>query len=169
MPTTEKITTPRAGVTGIVPSKKNLLPPFYQTGQNDFMARAQRKDTEFRHRWVNISPRNQHMKLYKGWKPLEDVERLKALGVGNLIHANGRARWMDTELWVMPMEVYRLVRETINQRTSDQSRSQREALDAMAEDVKGRTRGMVQPYVSKGTAGVDVIDRIPVAAPTAKP
>ncbi len=149
------------------PSRRNVLPPFYQKGGQNFMKRAQSRDKDFRHRWVNKHPRNQHMKIYKGWRPLENKEKLVELGLGNLIGTNGRAVWMDVELWTMPMEVYKLIRAELDERLAAQSTSQREALDAMADDVTGRSRGMAVPFVSTGSTG-DVLDRTQVAAPTEK-
>lgn len=148
--------------------KATGLPPFYQRGGQQFMARAQSLDKEFRHRWINKLPRNQHMKLYKGWRPMENKEHLERIGLANLISPNGRAAWMDVELWFMPMDVYHAIRKELDERLALQSQSQRDALDALAEDVTGRTHGMAIPFITTGITG-DVLDKTQVAPPTPTP
>ena len=38
---------------------KYELPPRYREGISSFMEKAQNLDSEYKHRWVHISPRNQ--------------------------------------------------------------------------------------------------------------
>lgn len=148
--------------------REALLPPYYKRGKKSFMKVAQERDPDFVHKWVNISARNQQMKIWKGWIPVEDPEELKRLGLfGIVFKANGRARWMDTELWRMPKDVAAAIKETSEEELAEQSSSQRAALDAMAEETTGRSRGKAIPFITTGGGG-DVFDRTPVAAPATK-
>lgn len=145
-----------------------ILPPFYQRGSKSFMKVAQQRDPEYVHKWINISPRNQQMKLWKGWIPLEDPEVLARIGLGGLPkQPNGRVRWMDTELWRMPKDVAAAIHDQNEEDLAEKSSSQRAALDALAEETAGRSRGGAIPFISTGGGG-DIFDRTPVAAPEPK-
>ena len=163
-------TEPTIDVTAVEEAKstkkdwRSLLPPYYRTGYTTFMRRAQSLDPEYKHFWVNKFDRNQHIRIYQGWLPLEDRQRLEDLGVGNLIKATGRATWMDVELWRQPLDVNRAVRRAEDEKLAEQSAGMRAALDADADEVAGRTGNRAIPFITSGNTG-DVFDRRPVAAP----
>jgi hypothetical protein len=142
------------------------LPPFYSESYSDFMKRAQAQDPEYRHRWVNVSPRNQVLKGWKGWKPLVDKAELTRLGLSDLINQRGRAQWMDVELWRMPTEVFKLIRKSLDKKLANRSKAARMALDASAQDTAGRTGGKAVPFMTSGqdTPG-EVLDRTHVPVP----
>ncbi len=146
-----------------------VLPPFYSESYSNFMKKAQADDPENRHRWVNVSPRNQVLKIWKGWNPLTDKTELTRLGLGQLINQRGRAQWMDVELWRMPRRTFELIRKSLDEKLARKSSAARAALDAQADDTAGRSRGKAVPFMRTGldTPG-DLLDRTPVAAPTEK-
>lgn len=141
------------------------LPPFYQAGTSDFMARAQELDPENSHRWVNISPRNQTMKVWKGYLPITDKAKLETLGLSDLVNSKGRAQYMDTELWSRPKAVSALVQEKLNGDLARRSTSVRAALAAEADETTGQSRGKAVPFITTGDEVVgDILDRAPAAA-----
>lgn len=138
------------------------LPPFYRSGYADFMQEAQKRDPEHRHRWVNVSPKNQHLKILKGWEPVEDKTVLAKLGLDKLIAANGRARWSDTELWRMPIRRAIAIRKHIDKDTVARSQSARAAFDAMKDETKERSKGAVVPFIQNSGTD-DLVQRTKVA------
>jgi hypothetical protein len=150
-----------------VASGEAKLPPFYSESYSDFMKRAQSMDPEYRHRWVNVSPRNQVLKVWKGWKPVTDKAVLTRLNLADLINQRGRAQWMDVELWRMPTAVFKLIRKSLDEKLANKSQAARLALDASAADTAGRSGGKAVPFMTTGqdTPG-EVLDRTYVSAPT---
>lgn len=149
--------------------REETLPAYWQAGIADFLGRVQAMDPEYRFRWIQISPKNQQMKRMKGWEPLEDAKRIARYGFDPiLINARGRVQWMDTELWCMPTRRAELIRKHISDRLARRSASVRATLDALADDVAGRSGNRVIPFVSTGTPGLDVFDRVPVSESTAR-
>jgi len=143
------------------------LPPFYSESYSDFMKRAQALDPEHRHRWVNVSPRNQVLKVWKGWKPLTDKAELSRLGLADLINQRGRAQWMDVELWRMPTDVFKLIRKSLDEKLANRSQAARLALDASAVETAGRSGGKAVPFMTTGQDSPgEVLDRTYVPAPT---
>jgi hypothetical protein len=130
------------------------LPVFYRQGFTDFMAQAQRLDPENRHRWVHVSVKNQHLKVLKGWTPVEDREKLTRLGLTHLVTANGRARWMDLELWTMPRARAERIRRHISEETRKRSASTRAAVDAANAETTGRSKGTVKPFIESSGDGL---------------
>jgi len=164
-PSESRAETPRAD---IVPSKKVELPPFYQAGTSDFMQRAQDMDPDFSHRWVNVSPRNQTMKVWKGYLPITDKAKLSKLGLSDLVNSRGRAQYMDTELWARPRAQSVLVHAKINEDLARRSTSVRAALAAEAEQTSGQSQGKAVPFITTGQEVTgDILDRQP--APGSKP
>lgn len=150
-------------------AREERLPAFYEAGIADFLGRVETLDPEYRFRWIQVSPKNQQLKRMKGWEPLEDRERIVRYGFDPiLINRAGRVQWMDTELWYMPRARAELIRKHINDRLARRSSSVRATLDAMAEDVKGRSRNRVIPFVNSGTPGEDVFDRTQVSEASAR-
>ena len=143
------------------------LPPFYNESYSDFMKKAQGLDPSHRHRWVNVSPRNQVLKVWKGWEPVTDKNELLRLGLGQLINQRGRAQYMDVELWRMPTATYHLIRKSLDEKLARKSSAARAALDAQAQDTAGRTRGKAVPFMQSGQDVIgEVLDRTYVAPPT---
>ncbi len=140
---------------------KYELPPRYRDSISSFMKRAQDLDKEYRHRWVHISPRNQTVKSWSGWTPLVDKEKLTKLGLKEMVVANGRARWMDTELWVMPNGLAEVIKAKKRVDLAERSSAVKDALEAEAAETAGRTRGKAQPYVHTGPAA-DILEKIPM-------
>lgn len=130
-----------------VKSDEDLLPAYYREGYSDFMKRAQARDPENRHRWCHISLKNQSLKKWKGWSPINDKAELLRLGLEDLINGRGRAQYMDVELWRMPMGVAKAIRKHQGERLARKSKAVRAALDAMADDTAGRTSGRVVPFL----------------------
>lgn len=143
---------------------RELLPAFYRTGYTNFMDRAQSLDPENKHFWVNKNQRNQNIRVYQGWAPIEDRSELERLGLGNLIQPNGRATWMDVELWRQPKEVNEAIKMAKSERLAANSAGFRAALEAEAEEVAGRTGKKAIPFITSGDSN-DVFDRKPVEAP----
>lgn len=134
--------------------ESDLLPAYYREATGSFMKRAQLRDPEYRHRWVKISPHNQLIKSWKGWRPVEDAKELERLGLGDLLHtATGRARYMDTELWRMPRRVADAVRSHIARTTYERKGAAASELAALAQDTRGRSNNTVQPFSSIKTEG----------------
>jgi len=140
---------------------KYELPPRYRDSMSSFMKKAQSLDTDYRHRWVHISPRNQTVKSWSGWTPLVDKDKLKRLGLESMIVANGRARWMDTELWVMPNGLAEVIRQKKREDLAERSGAVKEALEAEAAETEGRTAGKAVPYIHTGPAA-DILEKIPM-------
>lgn len=164
-PPDPEVRRPDVDVQAVARMEKEVpLPPYYQGGFVDFMKQAQARDPENRHRWVNVNKRNQVLKVWKGWEPCTDREKIKRLGLELLINAVGRAQYMDTELWTMPRALAVRIRSKIAADGAEKSAAQRIALDAMAEDTKGRSKGAVIPFLTSGNSG-DCLTREPVAAP----
>lgn len=150
-------------------AREESLPPYWQTGLTDFLGRIQDLDPAYRFRWIQVAPKNQQLKRMKGWEPLEDAARIARYGFDAvLINAKGRVQWMDTELWCMPVRRAELIRQHISDRLARRSASVRATLDALAEDVAGRSRNRVIPFVTSGTPGEDVFDRTPVSPASAR-
>jgi hypothetical protein len=125
------------------------LPPRYRAAAHTLLKEAEKKDVGYRHRWIlkTKSGINEQMKAWGGWEPLEDKERLKRIGLGGLIGATGRAVWLDTELWTMPMERAELIRANNNQTLNDQLHVKREETEAEFADIQGRTAAKVRPFI----------------------
>lgn len=150
-------------------TREEKLPAFYEAGVADFLSRIQGLDPEYRFRWIQVSAKNQQLKRYKGWEPLEDRDRILRYGFDPLlINRAGRVQWMDTELWYMPRQRAELIRKHLNDKLARRSASVRATLDAMSEDVAGRSRNRVIPFVSTGSVGEDVFDRTQVSEGTAR-
>ncbi len=150
-------------------AREERLPPFYEAGIADFLGRIQDLDPNYRFRWIQVSAKNQQLKRFKGWEPLEDRERILKYGFDPvLINAKGRVQWIDTELWCMPRARAELIRKHLNDKLARRSASVRATLDAMADDVAGRSRGRVIPFVTSGTPGEDVFDRTQVSEASAR-
>ncbi len=138
------------------------LPPFYQDANKMFFRKAQDRDKENRHLWINhTSGLNITLKLEKGWKPVEGDEILKTLGVFPLRSSNGRARYGDLELWRRPNAVSERVRRHGEAQLAKRSAGLRATLEAMAAETAGKTRGAVRPFVDSGTPE-DVLTKVPI-------
>lgn len=153
--------TAAAKLTEVMPSRQDWrkdLPPFYQAGFTNFIARAQELDKEHTHFWVHVNQTNQAIKLSKGWAPVEDEGELKRLGLGALVQANHRARYVDTELWRRPRRVSEAVQKLHVEQVASKSAALKATLEAQAEDAAGRSRGEVVPFVTTGMSG-DVLTK----------
>jgi len=138
------------------------LPPFYQDAHKMFFRKAQDRDKEYRHLWINhTSGLNITLKLEKGWIPAEGDELLKRLGVFELRKSNGRARYGDLELWRRPNAVSERVRQHGLSQLAKRSAGLRATLDAMASETAGKTKGAVRPFVDTGTPQ-DVLTKVPI-------
>jgi len=162
-------------ITGGVPVDESL-PPYWDTGGMDVMGRVEGMDPEYAFYWVKTSAHNQQLKRYQGWEPLEfdrssqaDMARLARYGFDvALLNAKGRIQWMDTEVWRMTRRRNQMIRRSINDRLANKSASVRATLDAQAEEIAGRSRNRVIPFVSSGTPGEDVFDRTQVSESSAR-
>lgn len=149
--------------------REETLPAFYQAGIADFLGRVQSLDPAYRFRWIQVSPKNQQLKRMKGWEPLEDARRIAQYGFDPiLINARGRVQWMDTELWYMPVKRAELIRGVIADKLKRRSASVRAHLDALSEEVAGRSGNRVIPFVTSGSPGQDVFDRTPISEASAR-
>ena len=143
------------------------LSTFYRTGFSNFMKDAQKRDPEHRHKWIRKSPRNQHLKLLKGWTPVDDKAVLASLGLGHLIGASGRATWDDLELWRMPIRRALAIRRKISSDTAARSQSAKAAMESIVADTKDRSKGKVVPFLGDGGAKQDLVEKRQVAEVTA--
>lgn len=142
----------QAAVTASAP--KIPLPQFYDGGMLAILKEAQRLDPEHRHRMVKVGPTNETQKLFRGWVPLEDKAVIEKIGLKSLMSsANGRVRYMDSELWRMPTSVALAIRERINAKTAARHGQLAEQLNAMKEEIGGRTKGKVEVLTG------DVLDK----------
>jgi len=149
--------------------REETLPTYWQAGIADFLGRVQTLDSAYRFRWIQVSPKNQQLKRMKGWEPLEDSAKIAKYGFDPvLINSKGRVQWMDTELWYMPIRRAELIRQHIADRLKRRSASVRAHLDALADEVAGRSGNRVIPFVSSGSPGQDVFDRTPVSESNAR-
>jgi hypothetical protein len=144
--------------------KKLGLPIYFNGGMLGILKNAARLDKEYAHYWVKSVEENYLVRRQMGWEPYEDKERLMALGLRDLIRADGRAHFGDLELWRMPHELQKMIHEHQDLRLAERSETLRAQIDAMAEDTKGRSKGMVVPYCNTG-GQTDVVTRERVAAP----
>jgi len=135
------------------------LPPYYSENFSSLMKRAAYKDKEFSHKWVKKSRENQMIKIWKGWTPLTDKDKIEFLGLGLLINERGRAEHIDTELWVMPKEVAAKIRQFNDRKTAEKSESLRIALEVQAEEAKGYSKGKAIPYIRTTQITQDVYER----------
>lgn len=154
---------------GTVEKKKVALPAYFDSGITAVFEEAMRRDTEHAHYWIKSEDANRQTRRAMGWSPLEDKETLKRLGLGDLIGADGRAHYMDTELWRMPREMQDAIHEAQSERQAQRSDAIRATLAAMGDDTKGRSKNAVVPYMGD-PSGVtqDLITRERVAPPVAK-
>lgn len=150
--------------------REESLPPFWEAGPNDFMARIENLDPDYRFRWIQVSAKNQQLKRFKGWEPLEDKARIERYGFDpQLINRAGRVQWMDTELWFMPIRRAELIRKHLADKLARRSASVRTTLDILADDVAGRSRGRVVPFIgTPGNSGPDVFERTPISESAAR-
>lgn len=148
-------------------SGEETLPTFYREGFISFMKEAQKRDPEFRHKWIRVSSQNQHLKALKGWEPVEDPKILERLGLASLRTSNGRARWSDTELWRMPIGRSRLISKHLSAVTAARSQSAKAAMEDVAADTKGRSRGKVVPFLGTDGGTQDLVEKKQVADVTA--
>jgi len=132
-----------------IETKVEELPPRYKSSAHSLLKDAEKKDVGYRHRWIlrTKSGINEQMKSWGGWEPLEDKERIKRIGLGGLISTTGRATWMDTELWVMPLERANLIRAEGNRILDEQMHIKREETAAEFSDIQGRTGAKVRPFI----------------------
>lgn len=149
-----------------VVSGEEELPTFYRTGFSSFMKEAQKRDPENRHKWVRKSTRNSHLKVLKGWLPVEDAAVLKTLGLSHLIAANGRATWDDLELWRMPEKRARAINKHISNITAARSQSAKAAMESIVADTKDRSKGKVVPFLGDG-GKQDLVEKRQVSDVTA--
>jgi len=96
---------------------------------------------------------------------LVDKDKLARLGLKSMIVANGRARWMDTELWVMPNGLADVIKKKVQQDVIDRHEGVKAALEAEAAEVAGRTGGKAQPYINAGPPA-DILEKIPMKIET---
>ena len=152
-------------------AREERLPAFYDAGVSDFLGRVQNLEPEYRYRWIQVSAKNQQLKRFKGWEPVE-LDRANATDMAwcakwgfdpVLINRAGRIQWIDVELWRMPRARAELIRRHLNDKLARRSASVRATLDALSEDVAGRSKGRVIPFVTSGTPGEDVFDRTQVS------
>lgn len=130
------------------------LPQFYDGGMLAILKEAQRLDPEHRHRMVKVGPTNETQKLFKGWVPLEDKAVIEKIGLASLAKTpNGRVRYMDSELWRMPTSIAAAIRGRINAKTEARHGQLAEQLNAMKEEISGRTKGQVEVFTG------DVMDK----------
>lgn len=94
-----------------------------------------------------------------------DKDKLARLGLKSMIVANGRARWMDTELWVMPNGLADVIKKKVQQDVIDRHEGVKAALEAEAAEVAGRTGGKAQPYINAGPPA-DILEKIPMKIET---
>jgi len=125
------------------------LPPRYKAAAHTLLKEAEKLDVGFRHRWVlkTKSGINEQMKRWGGWEPLEDKERIKRIGLGGLVSATGRATWLDTELWAMPVGRADLIRAEHTRQLDEQMHTKREETAAEFADIQGRTAAKVRPFI----------------------
>ena len=64
----------------VAEAAEERLPLFYDEGIPAFLARIDTLDPAYRFRWINVSAKNQQLKRYKGWEPLEDKVRIAKYG-----------------------------------------------------------------------------------------
>lgn len=160
----------------VVTQPKAELPQFWRTGYNDVLdvTHFQKVFPDLSFRWVRLSPKgyNQQRKRHQGWKPFDDPTKVARLKKecdleSTILTAAGTIQWMDTELWWMPRQVNDLIREHINNRLARRSSSVRAALEAMAADAAGRSRGAVVPFIATGNAG-DIVERKQISEEAAR-
>jgi hypothetical protein len=125
------------------------LPPRYRSSAHSLLKTAEKLDVGYRHRWVLKTKTgiNEQMKRWGGWEPIEDKERLKRIGLGGLIQATGRATWMDTELWAMPLEVAARIREERAKDGEAKIDTGHSETQTEFNDIIGRTGAKVQPFI----------------------
>ena len=151
---------------GTVAKKKVALPAYFDQGMTAVFEEAIRRDVGFAHYWIKADKENRQVRRAMGWTPCEDRALLERLGLGDMIEADGRAHYMDTELWRMPAEMQDAIHEAQGQRLASRSDALRRTLEAMGEDAKRRTNGAVDLYTGTG-ATHDLITRERVAPPVA--
>lgn len=151
--------TPKSNEKGSITAGQLQLPPFYNnSGIVGLLKRAQERDPEWRHRMVNRHPANQAFARDKGWVPIEDAKLAEKLGFPKeMINGAGRIYFMDCELWRMPVAVANMVREHLNEKYLTKRKSAMKEFEAVADDVRGRSGGKVDPFASLVNA--DVPDR----------
>jgi hypothetical protein len=148
-----------------VPKKKKIaLPAYFDAGMVAVFNEAARRDVGYAHYWIKAEANNRQVRRSMGWTPCEDAALLKSLGLGDLIEADGRAHFMDTELWRMPLEMQEAIHTAQGERLAAQSDAVRKSLDAMGEEAKGRSKGAIMPYTGTGD-NRDLITRERVAPP----
>lgn len=114
--------------------------------------------------WVNWrSQKNMLAKQWKGWTPVTDKEWIKKMEYEYLLAADGRVRHDDLELWTRPMSITERAHKIYDTRLAAKSSSVRAAIDAQAEETKGRSGGKVVPFMKSGVPEQDVFTRTPVA------
>lgn len=152
------------------------LPQFWQTGYSDILdvANFERVFPDLRFRWVKLSKEgyNQQRKRHQGWRPFDDPAKIARLRKecdleSTILTAANTIKWMDTELWFMPKNVNDLIRRHINDRLARRSSSVRAALEVMADEAAGRSRGKLIPFISSGGTE-DIVDRKQVTEETAR-
>lgn len=149
------------------PKPRPGLPAYFNQGMVAVMLEAERRDVGYAHYWIKSTDDNRQVRRSMGWEPCEDKAHLSDIGLKDLIKEDNRAHFMDTELWRMPRELQDVIREAQSERQAGRSDALRGALEAMAEDAKGRSGGKVVPYMGSGMQG-DLLTRTPVASPVDK-
>ena len=134
------------------PLKIEALPPRFRGAVHTILKEAEKKDVGYCHYWVRktASGSNEKLKRWSGLEPLEDKERLKKIGLGHMINAGtGRATWMDTELWVMPLSMKKNIQALRNQQLDAQRQEKRAETAAEFADIQGRTAAQVRPFIKE--------------------
>ena len=146
--------------------KRVALPAYFDQGIVAALDKAAARDVGYAHFWIKANAENRQVRREMGWEPAEERALLESLGLKDMIREDGRAHYMDTELWRMPLTLQEAIHEAQDQRLADKSAGLRKALDAMAAEAEGRSKGAVIPYISTGGT-LDVVNREPVAPPVA--
>ena len=148
-----------------VQRKRVVLPAYFDQGMIALLDEAARRDQGYAHYWIKSDPENRQVRRAMGWEPCEDKELLERLGLHDLIRNDGRAHYMDTEMWRMPQEMQDAIHSAQSARQGERSDATRKSLEAMGADAKGRTAGAVDPYVGKPGGQHELLTREAIVPP----